>query len=519
MCVRPAALALAFLALATTSALADDYPAPPHQTDPCTPPATTLVAAVDTAPTPLFDRGLADPRGLDYRAIELDVGEPWHGVTEPLKTHGWIIPKTTFAVAWNGLVYQTRSIGDTADVATDVRAMLAADTAARTQAKRDNPDSDYFRFPSAYEGFFVAIETMSPLKVAMLLRLGHGLTSRRGSGRRRSTARPIRCVCSPATGCGRRTTARHHGAHARRRRARDRELAAPARARTVDREQGARPRLPHRHRRGARRRAPPRRAPDATRGPQGDRPRCRRGRAIAALIAALDQVAARQWGQPGGVALGEDPIEQALIAQGDAAVEPLIAAFEGDDRRTRSVQFWRDFARHREVLAVYEAAYVALSGVLDMSFFQPMSTGDNLTARGPEGRRKLGDQLRAYWQKWKGVSKEERARTSCSPTMLAAPTAGSPRPRRSPNQPSNVQNVPASSSIDQYTLTTQLPAGQKPTLRGEALRAKASPSVTELFAKRLPAFTDLRERARWFPRSLAVPRREHLEPPRARADR
>ena len=37
---------------------------------------------------------------------------------------------------------------------------------------------------------------------------------------------------------------------------------------------------------------------------------------IAALIADLDQVFARQFGQPGGVSLGESPIVKALIARG-----------------------------------------------------------------------------------------------------------------------------------------------------------------------------------------------------------
>ena len=111
---------------------------------------------------------------------------------------------------------------------------------------------------------------------------------------------------------------------------------------------------------------------------------------IQKLTTALEDVSARQMGQPGGVALGEDPIVQALIHEGEPAVEPLLAVFENDTRLTRSVQFWRDFARYRSVLAVYEAAYVALSGILDASFFQAVSTGDHLTARGLEGGARSG---------------------------------------------------------------------------------------------------------------------------------
>ena len=80
---------------------------------------------------------------------------------------------------------------------------------------------------------------------------------------------------------------------------------------------------------------------------------------IAALVARLDEVAARQSGQPGGVGLDEDRVTQALIAaikthlcqicfanapcnchvgqEGDAAVEPLLDTMETDTRLTRSV--------------------------------------------------------------------------------------------------------------------------------------------------------------------------------------
>src|SRR6185437_11798304 len=82
---------------------------------------------------------------------------------------------------------------------------------------------------------------------------------------------------------------------------------------------------------------------------------------IPALIAALDEVNARQFGQPGGVDLGSDSRVQALVEVGDAAVEPLLDVLERDTRLTRSVHFWRDFSHHRSLLGVHEAAYVALA--------------------------------------------------------------------------------------------------------------------------------------------------------------
>ena len=185
------------------------------------------------------------------------------------------------------------------------------------------------------------------------------------------------------------------------------------------------------------------------------------------------------------------PIVQALVKEGDPAVEPLLAAFETDDRRTRSVQFWRDFARQRDVLTTYEAAYDALSGILDMAFFEAASTGDNLTARGATGRKAMADRLRAYWKTWRGVPIEERWYRMLADDKRDAPTWL--LAARKLVQRTNVSSIP-SSSIDQYTLTTPLAPGQQ-MLRGERLRTKTSPSVTALFQRRLPQMTEPGDRA------------------------
>src|SRR5262249_7356176 len=64
---------------------------------------------------------------------------------------------------------------------------------------------------------------------------------------------------------------------------------------------------------------------------------------MAALIEDLQDVDARQWGQPGGVSLAGDPRVQVLVKRGAEAVEPLLDAMENDTRLTRSVSFGRDF--------------------------------------------------------------------------------------------------------------------------------------------------------------------------------
>ncbi|HUJ59997.1 MAG TPA: hypothetical protein VLX92_15940 [Kofleriaceae bacterium] len=473
------------------------YPEPPRQHATWSPPRTALPAAVVAAAQKLFDQGLADPRGCEYRELELEVGEAWQGAASPMKTHGWVLPGPAggerFAVAWNGLVYRARSVGALADVAKDARAILAADAAARAQSEKDNPGFGYHRFPASGEGYAVATETVTPTKAILLLRLGQSaLAEQLWKTAVERTDDPYATLAEDWLWAmfERGITAHMRGDVAlaieswRRLPALAKAMPPPAAGtRGVD-FLGDIDALLADERRRATYPQPPLDLARLAMLPQPER--------IARLVAALDQVAARQMGQPGGVALGEDPIIQALIKEGEPAVEPLITAFETDGRRTRSVQFWRDFARQRDVLTVYEAAYCALSGVLDMSFFSPASTGDNLTARGSEGRLAVGKQLRAYWAKWKGVPLIERQYRMFADDKLDADkwlTAASQI-----TQPTNVSVVP-SSSIDQWVTTEPLPAGTKPKLRGEALRGKTSPSVTALFLRRLPAMTDYRHQA------------------------
>ncbi len=203
---------------------------------------------------------------------------------------------------------------------------------------------------------------------------------------------------------------------------------------------------------------------------------------IAALIADLDQVFAPQIGQPGGVSLGESPIVQALIEEGDEAVEPLIDDLERDTRLTRSVHFHRDFHRSRTIMGAHEAAYTALTGLLKTSFFGAATTGGNLTARGLEGRRAVADGIRAYWEKNRAVPLVERWYRTLADDV-ASPgewlqAAGNIV------QHENVSVVPGSTAFTQ-TVTTPLALGARPRLRGEALREKKDPSVAELMAMRV----------------------------------
>lgn len=126
------------------------------------------------------------------------------------------------------------------------------------------------------------------------------------------------------------------------------------------------------------------------------------------LLLNLENVDARQWGQPGGVDLSSDWRVQQLIKLGEAGVPKLIDCIESDKRLTRSMHFWRDFATSRTVMAVREAALVAVMTILQVEVFDPVSTGDNFSSRGEEGAKKVAARLRKYWEEYGKYPFDER---------------------------------------------------------------------------------------------------------------
>ena len=86
----------------------ESLPTPPQQNAPWTPPETALPEEFVEATRRLFDLGMADPRGLDYREIEVGTGRVLRR-TGLVETRGWLLPaeagEQRFAVCWNGLLY------------------------------------------------------------------------------------------------------------------------------------------------------------------------------------------------------------------------------------------------------------------------------------------------------------------------------------------------------------------------------------------------------------------------------
>ena len=207
---------------------------------------------------------------------------------------------------------------------------------------------------------------------------------------------------------------------------------------------------------------------------------------VAALIRELQQVRVQQWSNPGRTDVSEDPVVQALVKEGDAAVEPLLKCLVEDDRLTRSQ--YTERLRAGPIIPVYEAAYTALFGILNVSF--PPFEHDSADSRrqkeprhlGPDDRRALAAKLEAVWRKNRGTDPLERAYATLRDDA-AAPKAWF--------QAVDDIAQPNEGTFTNYRLTPPAMGGgyslhlRGPfTPRGESLRGRSDPSVTELMIRR-----------------------------------
>ena len=450
-------------------------PTPPQQNAPWSHDSDAFSNAAEA----LFAQGLADPRGLEYREIEIAVGNPWNGGGFPVKTHGWVLPADgkdgQFAVAWNGLVYPVVSVGNAAD--------LQKDFAPAPKAASSFEGG----FQQASEGSSVDFRSPTPLKIALLSRLGATAIVQRliKTARADSKSDPYLDVARDwAWFAFERAVCAHE---------RGDDYLALVYARLLTRVQplveaeakrrGLQPDTDFRDRR-----LPYlpflRQLPDLLADSQRRvaNPKTRatppKERDIAALIDDLENVDARQWGQPGGVSLAGDERVQALVKRGNEVVQPLISAFESDDRLTRSVSFGRDFFRDRNLISVSDAAYAALVDLLRTELDTSSKDGK------PFSRTEMAAQIRAYWAKMGKLPPAERFYLT-----LKDDQAGKDQWLQA------AANIVQPADVESHGGWTTVPnrkAGQKVALRGESLRDRRTPSVSQLLAKRSDAIAAVR---------------------------
>ena len=469
----------------------NELPPPPRQKDKWATPMSSLPTNYVSATALLFEQGLANPRDCDYREIEVGTGSPWSGDGGVVNTHGWLLPNQggqQFAVCWNGLVYPTAGVGTNADLEADV-----------AQIETNGLATWYSAIPEAMS---VSQVGLLGVKGCLLLRLGRvDLATRywqaqvrreqeyreamwsRGAASSSSTngvklpdADPYlgwatewtwamfdRMICAHMRGDEKLAllTARElaqaqpqiEAECAKRGFKRQPELSFSS-------EEKLRPyldflaQLPQLLADLERRAIEGPHIGVLSRGATNIIDQMER---VTALVRDLDLASARQWGQPGWVNLPEDPVVTALIQEGDAAVEPLLDCLEHDQRLTRSVGFGRDFHRDRTVIPVSSAASVALQSILQAGFSSV-------------------SEMRAYWSKYKNLKLEDR--------WYALLNDDSARDRWQEAasrivQPENVTTFPGGFSMERPA-----PTNTAIRLRGERLRERTSPSVSELLARR-----------------------------------
>lgn len=463
-------------------------PVPPRQTDEWTPPETKLPQTLMTATRFLFEHGFADPRGCAYREITVITGGVWGGHSAT-SAHGWVLPEAAsrdgrFAVCWNGLIYPVVEVGLPADLRADFE-----QPAAKGRLGHAIPEASAVDHRSTWP------------RICLLLRLGEvelaektwktpARDERRGTTSEDDPFLVLsndwlwmsfdRAVCAHMRGDHRLALAtadplaKHHAAF-------EKEAEQRGFDKPDDLSSNERKKKPYfdflkpldRLLAEQQRRAklePVERVLVAKTEAFADP-----ARRIAALVRDLEEVEARQWGQPGGVSLAGDPIVAALAKEGTAAIEPLLLCLEKDQRLTRSVSFHRNFFTHRELIGVDEAAYSALCLILETQRFGPR-TEHSYRSVAVDQRRAVADEIRRYWEERRKVPIEEQwfvtlqdDNATSSQWLEAAARLTMPADVR-------IQGA--------WTVTPARKDGQVPPMRGEPLRQRKEPSVSELLAKR-----------------------------------
>jgi len=467
-----------------------DLPEPPQQRKPWHPPAADVPTNLLSAVNSLFEQGFPDPRGCEYREIEVEVSSIWDGKGRAVQTRGWVLPEKAgqtqrFAICWNGLIYPVATVGAAADL--------------HAEAVNLSPPT-WRRFNSAFGEVILDFASNSPsTRVLLLLQCGETEAARKNwapdqrfmtelqegmnkpeteIGKRESYDPYLELAGDWAWALFDRTICAHMRGDEALALATARKLAevqpkieAEAAKRGFPREQyydSARKgkekpyldfldQLPQLLADLERRAREGKRVSAVESGLQKIPNQAGR---IAALMRDLDLVQARQWSQPGWVNLAEDPVVTALVQEGDAAVEPLLDCLETDKRLTRSVGFHRDFFRSRTVIPVASAARTALQMIL-----QAESRGG-----APE--------IRAYWDKYKGLKIEDRWYA-----ILKDGSAGMERWREAAaniTRPENMTSVPGIG----FSTIKLAPTNAPVRLRGEVLRGKSNPSVSALMTRR-----------------------------------
>lgn len=513
----------------------ESIPTPPQQAAAWHAPKTKLPKEWVSAAETLFRQGLADPRGCSYCAIELDAGSCLSSAGGVVSTHGWLIPADDakgqrFAICWNGVVYPIVASGQPADLRADVLDAIKlnpAEKEAWSQGRGGSMSSGLDE--DSLEISKVSHQWPSRLWACLLLRLGQVELAEKTWAACAADAPATRdpqdgpedpyldlaeywtgsmfrlAVCAHLRGndCLALLTAKTLApiwdaveveAAKRRFPEPDRERGQHHKPFYLEGISFIRTLLIDQQRRAAERQAG--RSPPVMRAPDDD---------LDATLAALRKALAQCPDEAHRIALlvqqleeysapertwccdpDPEPVIRLLIEAGEPAVEPLLACLENDTRLTRSAHHhysWDNF-NCRGPIGVSEAAYTALAGILDTDFFDKAITNIDLTSRRKPEWAALARRIRSYFNKYKGLSREERwyriLLDDRSPMRWWVEVA---------------QKIVEPADAAEMRGNTEYIAGWLPhpirkpgeivKLQGESLRSKTNPTVSEILTQRL----------------------------------
>ena len=428
------------LLLAVTEVSAENrvspFQSPPMQTNPWTlsVSSTNLPPHLQSAINHLFQNGMADPRGCDYREIEVVVGNFWTASGATNKTRGWMLPpardtQARYAIGWNGLIYPIISVGRPADAEGDARALIRS---TRPPATSQEIVLDFGMQTYVDEQYALNAVWLTPSKAAMIWRFA-SREATEGCAELFARKDPFLTLSSSFLWDA---FARAAGAHMRgndevayatavllnrawkacEAEARTRRLPIPAlppgfmRAGSDETKPNsyfpgleAFPPLLRDQERRHLRKAPLRDA--ATAASKEER--------IEALIGQLENVCARSTGRYlFNYSLSESPVIQDLVKEGWGAVGPLLDCYEHDERLTRVIPMSHTGpTADLRIIDVRSGAYAALERIIETpQFAVPYSA--RTTAQEEEAARKASAKgIREYWKKYRGLPRDERLLT------------------------------------------------------------------------------------------------------------
>jgi hypothetical protein len=505
-------------------------PEPPRQHDPWTAPKTSLRPQVISTVELLFQLGVADPRGCDYCEVSVPIGNLRNGDSGIQETHAWAFHTdganaASFAVCWNGLVYPTESVGKTADLNADVDAIisrdhdrqlkwLADDRKTFQQAKEAGADwvtsNPYLRGFGPYEqgndeSGATSFTSMCPIKLALLLRLNDttlaeayyaqlqpGKVEDAGSSigsRKKDADDPYLLMAADWEWM---TFNRGAGAHVRGDDVISVECArlaakahpiieTTAAARSFERpmvynakinQSLAGPYL------GFLELLPPLLADEERRVAEGKIDRVldhpeeypNKPQRIAALVRDLEEMPGQQWEPPDSFLTTGNPLLLAMDKEGEDSVEPLLECLATDKRLTRQV----NYTNFDGVISLQPVSEVALEGLQQVLHLDQLTiAGKDLAVANPKTE---AAQIRAFWQENRDLTPQER--------WYKILDNNAATPAQWLDAASRIVLPQDTREGDLYVNAPYIKNHRDWVMRGEILRSKVNPSITELLTRR-----------------------------------